>query len=167
MSGTLGVVGSHRLARESDTKALAAALAREALPGDIVCLVGDLGAGKTSFARAFIRALTTPDQEVPSPTFTIVQTYEAGESLGSLDIWHVDLYRLSDPEEVVELGIEDAFADGIMLVEWPERVPDLWPAKRLEIHFAFCDKPTERSVVLRGDAAWGDRLRRWTLAGAP
>lgn len=158
-------IGSRHLASESATESLAADLAGTILAGDVICLIGDLGAGKTSFARAFIRALTVPDQEVPSPTFTIVQTYDAGESPDLLEIWHVDLYRLSDPEEAGELGIEDAFADAVVLIEWPDRVPGLVPAKRLEIHFAFCDKSDQRLVRFRGDDSWLDRLRERRFAG--
>lgn len=144
---------------ESGLAKLAGRLATLSGPGDVVCLFGDLGAGKTSFARAFIRALTAPDQEVPSPTFTLAQIYEAGESAESVGLWHLDLYRLSEPEEIWELGVEDAFAEAIVLIEWPERALELLPVKRLEIHLGFCDKSTERLVTLRGDARWVDRLR--------
>lgn len=144
---------------ESETENLASRIATVCGPGDVLCLFGDLGAGKTSFARAFIRALTTPDQEVPSPTFTLAQIYETGESLESLVIWHVDLYRLSDAEEIWELGLEEAFSEAMVLIEWPERALEHLPLKRLELHLAFCDKSSERSVVLRGDARWADRLR--------
>ena len=95
----------------------------------MIALKGELGAGKTSFARAFIRARGGDDDEVPSPTFTLVQIYE----LPGATIWHFDLYRLRDPEEAWELGIEDAFRDGISLIEWPERLGALLPARRLEI----------------------------------
>jgi tRNA threonylcarbamoyladenosine biosynthesis protein TsaE len=152
-------VAEDRFLTESGLGKLAEQLARRCTPGDVLCLFGDLGAGKTSFARAFIRALTAPDQEVPSPTFTLAQIYETGESLESVALWHLDLYRLSDPEEIWELGVEEAFAEAIMLIEWPERALELLPIKRLEIHLGFCDKSMERLVALRGDARWADRLR--------
>jgi len=115
---------------EGATQALAAALAVSLRPGDVVCLRGDLGAGKTAFARAAIRALTgDPDEEVPSPTFTLVQTYATPRGT----VWHFDLYRLPGPEEVYELGWEDATVDGIVLVEWPDRLGWLLPARRIDV----------------------------------
>jgi tRNA threonylcarbamoyladenosine biosynthesis protein TsaE len=117
------------LADEEATRALGARLAGEARRGDVFALGGGLGAGKTTLARGFIRALTTPDEEVPSPTFTLVQVYETRKGM----VWHFDLYRLEDPEEAWELGIEEAFADGISLVEWPERLGALLPARRRQV----------------------------------
>ena len=144
---------------ESELGNLASRIAMACAPGDVLCLFGDLGAGKTSFARAFIRTLTTPDQEVPSPTFTLAQLYETGDSLDSLVIWHVDLYRLSEAEEIWELGLEDAFSEAVVLIEWPGRALELLPVKRLELHLGICDKSMERSVALRGCGRWADRLR--------
>lgn len=155
-----------RVAGESELENLANCVATICGAGDVLCLFGDLGAGKTSFARAFIRALTTPDQEVPSPTFTLVQVYETAESPDPLAIWHADLYRLSDSEEIFELGLDDAFADALVLIEWPQRALEFLPLKRLEIHLGFCDKSTDRSVVLKGDARWADRLRGRLIMGA-
>jgi tRNA threonylcarbamoyladenosine biosynthesis protein TsaE len=117
------------LVDERATLAIGARLAGAAARGDIFALQGDLGAGKTTLARGFIRALTTAEEEVPSPTFTLVQTYETPKGT----VWHFDLYRLDDPEEAWELGIEEAFADGISLVEWPERLGTLLPARRHNI----------------------------------
>src|SRR5436305_751809 len=113
---------------EAATAALAARLADAVEPGDVIALRGELGAGKTSFARAFIRARggTGP---VPSPTFTLVQLYD----LPGGAVWHFDFYRLKRPQEAWELGIEEAFADGISLIEWPERAEQVLPADRLEI----------------------------------
>ncbi|MDE0812116.1 MAG: tRNA (adenosine(37)-N6)-threonylcarbamoyltransferase complex ATPase subunit type 1 TsaE [Alphaproteobacteria bacterium] len=152
------VLAKLRVAGESELGNLANCLATLCGSGDVLCLFGDLGAGKTSFARAFIRALTTPNQEVPSPTFTLVQVYETAKSPDSLAIWHADLFRLSDSQEIFELGLDDAFADALVLIEWPQRALEFLPLKRLEIHLSFCDKSTERSVVLRGDARWAGRL---------
>jgi tRNA threonylcarbamoyladenosine biosynthesis protein TsaE len=115
--------------------------------------MGDLGTGKTTFARAFIRALGG-DEEVPSPTFTLVQLYE----LDRATIWHFDLYRLRAPEEAWELGIEEAFATGIALIEWPERLGPLLPERRLEIAFAFGERPEARHAALSAGADWAARL---------
>jgi tRNA threonylcarbamoyladenosine biosynthesis protein TsaE len=161
-----GEIMTIHLASESGTRSLAARLAALVRPGDVLCLFGDLGAGKTSFARAFIRALTAADQEVPSPTFTLVQIYETGDSADSLTIWHADLYRLSSPDEAAELGIEEAFAEAVVLIEWPERALEILPAKRLELHLEFCDKISERSIALLGDAHWRDRLGDLLATGA-
>ncbi len=103
---------------ETATEALGRRLADAACPGDVIALEGPLGAGKTTLARAFIRHLTSPGEDVPSPTFTLVQTYAAARA----PIWHFDLFRLSHADEAIELGIEDAFAEGIVLIEWPERL---------------------------------------------
>lgn len=118
---------------EGDTAQLARVLARHLNPGDVICLYGTLGMGKSVFARALIRILADdPALEVPSPTFTLVQTYETGRGI----LWHFDLYRLRTPEEIYELGWEDALSDAITLVEWPERLEDFLPADRLDIHLS-------------------------------
>lgn len=122
---------SFETASEEDTAAIAHEIAADAAPGQIFCLRGDLGMGKTVFARAFIRALCGEDTEVPSPTFTLVQTYESGKG----DIWHFDLYRIEDAEEVYELGWEEALSRCITLIEWPERIEGLLPPVRTEIVF--------------------------------
>ena len=102
---------------EADTIALAEKLAEISEQGDIWALNGTLGAGKSVFARAFIQKLTGA-KEVPSPTFTLLQTYSAE----AFDIYHYDLYRLEKPSEIFELGVEEAFYSGVSLVEWPERM---------------------------------------------
>jgi tRNA threonylcarbamoyladenosine biosynthesis protein TsaE len=141
------------LADETATATFAAALARLARPGDVIALKGELGAGKTSFARAFIRARGEAP-EVPSPTFTLVQVYEFPEGA----IWHFDLYRLRDPAEAWELGIEDAFDRGISLVEWPERFGSLIPPRRLEIVLTPGNTPEARRAVLDPGGDWPERL---------
>ncbi|WP_417815677.1 tRNA (adenosine(37)-N6)-threonylcarbamoyltransferase complex ATPase subunit type 1 TsaE [Thalassospira alkalitolerans] len=116
---------------QNGTEILAGQLAACAKPGDVILMHGTLGMGKSAFCRAYIRALANnPHEEVPSPTFTLVQVYE----LDPVPVWHFDLYRLSDPEEVHELDIEDAFADGVSLIEWPDRLEYLTPENRLDIH---------------------------------
>jgi tRNA threonylcarbamoyladenosine biosynthesis protein TsaE len=141
------------LSDEAATEALAARLAAVARPGDVIALKGELGAGKTSFARAFIRALGGIG-EVPSPTFTLVQVYE----LGPATVWHFDGYRLRDPEEASELGIEDAFADGISLIEWPERFGALLPACRLEVALLPGATASARRAVIDASPDWAGRL---------
>ncbi|MEK9726225.1 MAG: tRNA (adenosine(37)-N6)-threonylcarbamoyltransferase complex ATPase subunit type 1 TsaE, partial [Rhodospirillaceae bacterium] len=117
------------LADEAATEALGRWLAAVAAPGDVIALAGDLGSGKTVLARAVVRAYCdTPGEEVPSPTFTLVQSYEGGAA----PVHHFDLYRLEDPDEALELGIEEAFADGVTLIEWPDRLGPWLPAERLD-----------------------------------
>lgn len=141
---------------EAGTAAVAAAVAKVCAAGDVIALSGVLGSGKTVFARGFVHALTGPDEDVPSPTFTLVQTYPAAPA----PIYHFDLYRLEHAEEVWELGIEDAFAEGVSLIEWPERLGVLLPADRLDIAFAAAGDgdPESRRLRLRGGASWRDRL---------
>jgi tRNA threonylcarbamoyladenosine biosynthesis protein TsaE len=138
---------------EAATAALAARIARLARPGDVIALQGELGAGKTSFARAFIRT-RGPAAEVPSPTFTLVQLYEFADAA----IWHFDGYRLRDPEEAWELGIEEAFHQGISLIEWPERFGELLPAHRLDIAFSAGPSATARRATIDPGGDWPERL---------
>lgn len=127
MSNSLSDPTSLRLylATEDATTRLAENLASVLQPGDTVLLSGQIGAGKSHLARSLIQARLGRREEVPSPTFTLVQTYGPPDD----EIWHADLYRLSHPDEVWELGLDDAFVTSICLVEWPERlgshVPDL------------------------------------------
>jgi tRNA threonylcarbamoyladenosine biosynthesis protein TsaE len=136
------------------TESLAAALAGKARRGDVILLSGDLGAGKTHFARAFINALAPAPEEVPSPTFTLVQTYQGAPEL---EIWHFDLYRLKSPEEAYELDIEEAFAEGISLVEWPDRLGSLKPREHLEIALSIAADGTTRHAVLKATPQWAER----------
>ncbi len=149
------VIAVINLPDEAATAALAGRVASVARQGDVIALKGDLGVGKTAFARAFIRARCAADEEVPSPTFTLVQVYEPP----GLPIWHFDLYRLTSAEEAWELGIEDAFSSGISLIEWPERLGPLLPHGHLAITFEFDDRPEARRVCLDGEASWRSRLR--------
>ncbi len=137
------------------TARLAERLALVLAPGDVVALVGDLGAGKTELARALIRALTgDPDAEVPSPTFTLVQTYDLLEAT----VWHFDLYRLERPEDALELGIEDAFEEGICLVEWPDRLGSWLPRRAIILRLTADADGTRRCALLPGATAPPDRL---------
>lgn len=151
------------LADEAATAALARAVARAVRPGDVIALWGDLGAGKTRFARAFIGALAgsgeDEGEEVPSPTFTLVQSYDTPAGT----VWHFDLYRLDSPDEVLELGFEEALADGISLIEWPDRLGALLPRDRLDLALEFGATAEVRVAKLTGHGAWTERLRKLAL----
>lgn len=134
-------------AREGDTETLARSLAEAAAPGDVFCLSGPLGAGKSVFARGFIRALCGADTDVPSPTFTLVQTYD-GRTGG---IAHFDLYRLEEPVEVLELDWDDAMAGAICLVEWPDKAGDFLPRRRIDVVFEPGEGESRIITVTRHD----------------
>ena len=142
------------------TAALARHLAGVARAGDVIALEGDLGAGKTTFARAFVRAyLDRPDEDVPSPTFTLAQIYEPDtDGPHTAPVWHVDLYRLAGPEEAVELGIEDAFAEAVTLIEWPDRLAGLLPEDRLVVRLTPGPGEADRTIALTPGPGWRDRL---------
>jgi N-acetylmuramate 1-kinase len=126
-------------------------------PGDTLALVGDLGAGKTTFARALIRALTgDASLEVPSPTFTLVQTYAAPR----FEVAHFDLYRLNEASELDELGLDAALKRGVAVIEWPERGGDLIAAERLSIALSEGAREDLRSARLEATGAFGTRLSR-------
>lgn len=149
MTDDAGSALSLTLPDETATAHLAAALAAAARPGDIIALRGDLGAGKTAFARAFVRArLADPSEEVPSPTFTLVQTYEAPDT--DTLVWHFDLYRLEKPEDALELDLEDAFSEGICLVEWPDRLGGYLPRRCLDLTLTISSKRGARAAELSG-----------------
>lgn len=142
---------------EKETAQLAAAFATFVQPRDIVALWGDLGVGKTAFCRFFIQALTHNKDEVPSPTFTLLQTYQAPD----FPIDHFDLYRLDKPEDVYELGIEDAFAEGVTLIEWPDKMGKLLPStRRLNINIAM-QKDERTFTFTTSDHNLNKRLEKW------
>ena len=124
--------------------------------GDVVALSGPLGAGKSVLARAVISALCPHEADIPSPTFTLVQTYEPEEGP---PVMHFDLYRLEAPEEALDLGIEDAFVDAFCLVEWPERLGPWLPRHALRIMLEPDPSAPERRVArLSGGARWRHKL---------
>jgi len=133
------------------TEALGAALARLVRPGDVIALEGDLGAGKTTLARGLIGALCGAGHEVQSPTYTLVHPYETPSGM----LYHIDLYRLDAPEDVFELGWEE-MADGIMLIEWPDRAGRHLPASRLTVRIEASVTP-RRAVLCAAGEAWQDR----------
>jgi len=130
---------------ESETIAAAQTLAKDIKDGDIILLNGTLGAGKTVFARALIRALCENDSlEVLSPTFTLLQTYESEGS----EIHHYDLYRLEDPEEILQIGWEDSLSSAITIVEWPERLGIHKPTEALDITITIDENTNNRTITI-------------------
>jgi tRNA threonylcarbamoyladenosine biosynthesis protein TsaE len=146
---------------EGATQALARRLASMCGHGTMVALKGNLGMGKTVFARAFVRALTSDDEEVPSPTFTLVQVYDTATD----PIYHFDLYRLQNPDEILELGFEDALHDGIVLVEWPDRLGLYMPQDRLDVEILQGPSEGSRRVLLTGHGFWQARMTDVFLDG--
>lgn len=143
---------SFSLPDDAATDALGQTLAQFLRMGDTLLLSGPIGAGKTHLARALIRARLGRMEDVPSPSFTLVQSYETETG----DIWHADLYRLSHVDEVIELGLNDAFGRALCLVEWPDRLGDLAPTDAF--HLALSVQDQGRLAVLSGPA---DRLAEW------
>jgi len=133
------------------TARLGAAVAAALKPGEAVCLTGPLGAGKSTLARGLVRALTRPDEDVPSPTFTLVQFYSGLH----FPLAHFDLYRLTRPEEAFEIGLDDALEDGAAVIEWPERLGGDLPADRLDIDILM--QGEGRVARLAAHGAWEGR----------
>lgn len=141
------------------TQRLGGSLARLAAPGDVILLTGALGAGKTTLARAFVGEIAGVE-EVPSPTYTLVQAYV---SRAGFDVLHADLYRVEDASELVELGLEEAAVAGVLIIEWPDRLDDALSDNRLEIELDFdgVDGQEHRRIArLAAHGSWGERLGR-------
>jgi tRNA threonylcarbamoyladenosine biosynthesis protein TsaE len=136
-------------------RAIAAGLRR----GDAVCLSGPLGAGKSTVARAAVRALTSPDEDVPSPTFTLVQTYQGPD----FPVAHFDLYRLRSADEALELGLDDAISDGAALIEWPERLDRPPSLDRLDIELQPWgpNGAWGRQALIVSHGSWRERELRY------
>jgi tRNA threonylcarbamoyl adenosine modification protein YjeE len=142
---------------EAATRQFGRFLAEELESGDVVALSGGLGAGKTTLARAIVRALAGDEAlEVPSPTFTLMQTYDTAHG----PVVHADLYRVNDPEELTELGFEEASESGILLVEWPERAGSALKQDRLEIALEISSGEGTRTARLSGTGSVAARLAR-------
>ena len=143
--------GEFRLDHEADTARLGAAIAAELKRHEAVCLSGPLGAGKSTLARGLIQALTGEATEVPSPTFTLVQTYATPR----LALAHFDLYRLGKPEEVAELGLDEALDEGAAVIEWPEKLGHHLPHDRLDVELHI--DGARRRARLSAHGVWEDR----------
>ena len=151
-----------RFTSASALERFGARIAPHLAPGEAVCLSGPLGAGKSTLARGLIRALTSAEEETPSPTFTLMQVYETQR----FPLAHFDLYRLRGPEEAFEIGLDEALDVGAAVVEWSERLGDALPPARLEMTLALTD-PTdstsqadERWASWRGVGAWREKAMR-------
>jgi tRNA threonylcarbamoyladenosine biosynthesis protein TsaE len=141
-----------RLQDEAATEAFGAALARILAPGDTIALYGALGAGKTTLARGLLRGLGHQG-DVASPTFPIVQVYDPPDT--RIPVWHVDLYRIGHSSELDEIGLAEARDEAALLIEWPERLPALWPdALRLTL---AVEPGGARALTARVPPAWGER----------
>jgi len=141
------------LTNKNQTKLFATKVAKMACRGDVISLTGNLGAGKTSFVQYFVNSLSKDKIEVTSPTFNLLHIYNTN----TMEIWHFDLYRLKHKKEVYELGVEDAFHQGISSIEWPEIIQDILPEERLEINIDFDKKdnnPTVRTITLNTSGKW-------------
>jgi len=139
------------LADAAATARLGEAVSRTLRTGEAVCLTGPLGAGKSTLARALVRALTTPDEDVPSPTFTLVQFYETA----TFPLAHFDLYRLTSPDEAWEIGLDEALDEGAAVIEWPQRLEGRLPRDRLDIDIVFDGEGRRARLTAHG--AWEGR----------
>ncbi|MCL6283518.1 tRNA (adenosine(37)-N6)-threonylcarbamoyltransferase complex ATPase subunit type 1 TsaE [Ruegeria sp. 2012CJ41-6] len=135
----------------AETAALAQAIGPTLEPGDCLLLVGPIGSGKTHFARHLIQNLMTEIEDVPSPTYTLVQSYETRRG----ELWHADLYRLTGTGEIEELGLTDAFETAICLIEWPDRLAELTPEAALHITFDT-DTDPDQTEARNLSFAWTD-----------
>ena len=129
-----------------ETADLAERISAQLRIGDTLLLQGDIGAGKSFFARALIQSLQNHPEDVPSPTFTLVQTYTT--NIG--EVWHADLYRLNDPSEAEELGLAEAFSDAICLIEWPDRLANLSPPDAITLSFTTLANDDMRQISFSG-----------------
>ena len=143
----------------SATETLGSLLADGLAVGDVISLSGPLGAGKSVLARAIIQAANPAETDVPSPTFTLVQTYELGDGT---PLWHLDLYRIESPEDAMQLGLDDAFIDAVCLIEWPDRLKKLLPKTNLSIHLYMADGDDSSSNIRFADITapphWAARM---------
>lgn len=145
----------YRFETPQQTAEFAATVGASLAAGDVVLLEGDVGAGKTHFARALIQSRLNRQEDVPSPTFTLVQTYNTAQG----EIWHADLYRLTSTLEIEELGLVEAFGTAICLVEWPDRLGDLAPLNALTLRLESGNGSDSRRATARWTQGnWQARL---------
>jgi tRNA threonylcarbamoyladenosine biosynthesis protein TsaE len=156
MQGMASILHQIEINSPDQTANLAISLGQILKAGDCLLLVGSVGAGKSLFARALIQSLQDTPEDVPSPTFTIIQTYET--KLG--DLWHCDLYRISSPHEVIELGLDDAMATAVTLIEWPENLADLTPPDALTIRINDLGGDVRKLSFESTDSAWAAPLEK-------
>lgn len=144
------------LTSPEDTSDLAVRLGAELRPGDVLLLEGEIGSGKTHFARSLIQSLMAVPEDVPSPTYTLVQVYDAPVA----EIWHCDLYRLTSVDEVEELGLTGAFETAICLIEWPQNLGSLTPDTALKLSFETDPNmmETRHLTLLWSDPKWPRKL---------
>ena len=147
-----------QISKLDQTIRLAESFSKLLKKNDIIALYGTLGVGKTAFTRALVQSFS-PSEEVPSPTFTLLQTYETEK----FPIFHFDLYRLKTPEEVFELGIEDAFYDGVSLIEWPEKMGNIAPEKKLLKIQIECYNNIRTFTFSSENPLWIERLDSWNV----
>lgn len=142
------------LQTEGQTLGLGRALAAQASTGDVITLTGPLGAGKTVLARGFVTGLLGKSVDVASPTFTLVNVYDTAEP----PIWHFDLYRLESPDDIEELGLDEALASGISLIEWPEHAKGWLPEDQLRIVFSVDEPSQQRTATMSAGVSWQSRI---------
>ena len=135
-------------------------LAKQLKAGDVIALSGALGAGKSALARAIIQVIDPTEDDVPSPTFTLVQHYALADGT---PLWHLDLYRIDDAQDAMALGLDDAFVDGVCLIEWPDRLKKFLPKTNLSIHL-FTDETTDESY---DDTGLGSSVRFADVTAPP
>lgn len=149
---------SFKLTSEEATSRCAADLGRRLNAGDTVLLSGPVGAGKTHFARNLIRSILVVPEDIPSPTFTLVQTYDTVAG----PLWHADLYRVGSIHEIEELGLSEAFDTAICLIEWPDRLGTLRPESALDLRISPHQDPDSRNLKATWALPdWGPRLQGW------
>lgn len=141
----------------TQTKRFATCLSQFIKPGRVFCLTGPLGAGKSELARAMISEFCGPQDDIPSPTFTLVQPYP---SAAGFEIWHLDLYRLETAEQALALGIEDAFYACCCLIEWPDKLQDLLPVDQIRVDLAMGSDIESRVVALAAEPEILDQFKQ-------
>ena len=152
-----------KLSDVAATERFGGILAAQLKAGDVIALSGALGAGKSALARAIIQAIDPNEDDVPSPTFTLVQHYALADGT---PLWHLDLYRIDDAEDAMALGLDDAFVDAVCLIEWPDRLKKFLPKTSLSIHL-FADETCEETDNTAFDKGLGSSIRFADLTAPP